>query len=608
MGGYTSYDYGASITEDRLIWREKYSEMKLQANLFKVSPAYLTATPGSVANGSYASTNAIAVTPLFGNGTRTNFYFMRHADFTSSNDTTYKLSVLTTIGNVTIPQLGGSLALYGRDAKIHVTDYVIGGINLIYSSGEIFTWTKSCSGLVAVLYGGAGEAHELAVPDSLAKPSIPQGSSIRVVRKAGAWIIQWQVTPERQVVSIGDLSFYLCWRNEVYNYWTLDLSAPAPISNYASPSKSSVIIKAGYLLRTASIDGNRLRLTGDVNAITEIEVISTPTEVNDLFFNGEQLKTTKSSTGNLLATVVFTPPTITTPDFTALSWKYIDSLPEIQASYDDSLWTPLTHKTSNNPWNTTTPTSMYASDYGYHTGSLIYRSHFTSNGNESTFFVKITGGDGFGHSIWLDSTFLGSWAGLGANQSVLQTVSIPSLAAGEPHVLTVLIDHMGQDEEAPGTDQIKRPRGITDYLLSGHSLSSISWKLTGNFGGEQYLDLARGPRNEGAMFAERMGYHLPNPPSEKWASSSPILDGIKGAGVGFYTTTFELDVPSGWDMPMNFVFNSTAGVDTSLERTGGNYRVQFFVNGFQFGKYGESPPLPSYYRNSLKDTKMTDEK
>jgi beta-galactosidase len=606
MGGYTSYDYGASITEDRLIWREKYSEMKLQANLFKVSPAYLTATPGSVANGSYASTNAIAVTPLFGNDTRTNFYVVRHADFTSLNDTTYKLNVPTTIGNITIPQLGGSLALYGRDAKIHVTDYDIGGINLIYSSGEIFTWTKSFSGLVAVLYGGAGETHELAVPDSLAKPSFPQGSSVKVAQRGGAWVIQWQVTPERQVVRIGDLSLYLCWRNEVYNYWTLDLPAPAPISNYASPSKSSVLIKAGYLLRTASIDGSSLRLTVDVNTTTEIEVISTPVEVTNLYFNDEKLKITKSSSGNLLATVDFIPPSITTPDFSTLSWKYIDSLPEIQASYDDSLWTSLTHTTTNNPWNITTPTSMYASDYGYHTGSLIYRGHFTSNGNESTFFVNITGGDG--HSIFLDSTFLGSWAGLGANQSALQIVSITSLAPGKPHVLTVLIDHMGQDEEAPGTDQIKRPRGITDYLLSGHSLSSISWKLTGNLGGEQYLDLARGPRNEGAMFAERMGYHLPSPPSQKWTSSSPILDGIKGAGIGFYTTTFELDVPSGWDVPMNFVFNSTVEVDGSLDRTGGNYRVQFFVNGFQFGKYGEFSLLLPHYRNSLKDTEMTDEK
>jgi hypothetical protein len=77
---------------------------------------------------------------------------------------------------------------------------------------------------------------------------------------------------------------------------------------------------------------------------------------------------------------------------------------------------------------------------------------------------------------------------------------------------------------------------------------------------------------------------LPDPPSEKWVSSSPILDGIEKAGVGLYTTSFELDVPGGWGVPMDFVFNGTTGSEI-LERTGGNYRVQFFVNGFQFKKY-----------------------
>jgi hypothetical protein len=146
-----------------------------------------------------------------------------------------------------------------------------------------------------------------------------------------------------------------------------------------------------------------LKLTGDVNVTTEIELISAPSEVTDIFFNGEHLKASKSSDGNLLATVDFNPPSITTPDFSTIEWKYIDSLPEIQPSYDDSLWTPLTHTTPNNPWAPTTPTSMYASDYGYHTGSLIYRGHFIANGLESTFFINTTCGDGLGHSVWLDS-------------------------------------------------------------------------------------------------------------------------------------------------------------------------------------------------------------
>jgi len=75
LGGYTSYDYGAVITEERLVTREKYSEAKLEANFLMASPAYLTATPGNATNGTYTDTAAITTTPLFGD--TTNFFVVR---------------------------------------------------------------------------------------------------------------------------------------------------------------------------------------------------------------------------------------------------------------------------------------------------------------------------------------------------------------------------------------------------------------------------------------------------------------------------------------------------------------------------------------------------
>ena len=41
--------------------------------------------------------------------------------------------------------------------------------------------------------------------------------------------------------------------------------------------------------------------------------------------------------------------------------------------------------------------------------------------------------------------------------------------------------------------------------------------------------------------------------------SSPILDGIEKAEVELYTTSFGLDVPGVWDVPMDFAFNGTEG-------------------------------------------------
>lgn len=52
------------------------------------------------------------------------------------------------------------------------------------------------------------------------------------------------------------------------------------------------------------------------------------------------------------------------------------------------------------------------------------------------------------------------------------------------------------------------------------SLSPVLSQV-GNLGGEQYQDLARGPLNEGGMYAEREGYYYPSPPGSKWDLSNP---------------------------------------------------------------------------------------
>lgn len=537
----------------------------------------------------------ISVTPVTGDGINTNFYVVRHGNFTSLESTSYTLSVSTSIGNVTIPQLGGSLTLNGRDSKIHVTDYDIAGINMIYSSAEVFTWAKGVgSSRVLILYGGEGETHEAAFPSSTGKPQLIEGFGVSIMQKESSWVLHWQVNTSRKVVKLDDLYVYLVWRNEAYNYWVLELPAADPIGNFTSSCKERVIVNAGYLIRSAKILDNNLALTGDVNVTTKLEVLSAPVAVSSLTFNDLPLSTSKTQVGNLAATVQYRQPNIQIPNLSQLQWKFVDSLPEIQSSFNDATYKALTHTSSNNPRNLSTPKSLYAMDYGYHAGSFIYRGHFTANSLETTASLNVSGGVGFGHSIWLNQTFLGSWPGAVGIQTCIHNLTFPSkLETGKPYVLTVLIDHMGYDEEAPGTDAIKFPRGILNYFLSGHSQADVEWRMTGNLGGEQYVDLTRGPLNEGSMYAERQGYHLPSPPDTEWTSVSPVQNGIEKAGVGFFTTSFDLNIPTGWDVPISIVFNtSTTGTPRDLNsanQRGSNYRCQLFVNGYQFGKYGKFP-------------------
>ena len=343
-------------------------------------------------------------------------------------------------------------------------------------------------------------------------------------------------------------------------------------------------MQAGYLLRTVDVSDGSVHLTGDLNATTPIEIISgAPQPLKALTFNGKNLPFKQAAGGVVTATAQYTNTTFSIPDLSKIGWKEINSLPEITPTYDDSLWT-VAHLTysNNTARNLTTPRSLYASDYGYNTGNLLYRGHFTANGKETSFALETQGGDAYGYSLWLNNTFLGSFNGAAEYEDWNATYKLPKLVSGKKYVFTVLLDNMGLDENGQAaSSEMKDPRGILDYSLTGHPQAAITWKLTGNLHGEQYEDKTRGPLNEGGLYAERQGYHLPGAPTSTWTKSAlGPMQGITSAGVAFYSTTFDLNMPAGYDIPIAFSFaNSTAGSSVP------SYRCQIYVNGYQFGKY-----------------------
>ena len=225
--GYTSYDYGAAISEDRTVIREKYSEGKLLAKFLMASPAYLSATPMNSSNGSFVNTHEIATTQLAGKVT--NFYVIRHAAYNTYASTNYRLNVRTSKGDVSIPQLSRTLTLNGRDSKISVTDYELGTApRLLYSSADIFTWKAFDSKTVLVIYGALNETHEIAFDAKSAK--IVEGNNVKISSttleaadgqvtssQGNNVIVNWAVTPVRKVVQVGkNLFVYLLSESSFY--------------------------------------------------------------------------------------------------------------------------------------------------------------------------------------------------------------------------------------------------------------------------------------------------------------------------------------------------------------------------------------------------------
>lgn len=584
-GGYTSYDYGSAITESRNVTREKYSELKLIANFAKVSPSYLTATPGDASTSIYADTSNLTVTPLIGNGNGSASYFVvRHSDYASQASTNYKLTIPTSAGNLTVPQIEEKqLTLNGRDSKIHVVDYNLSGTNILYSTAEVFTWKNFAGDKVLILYGGNGEYHELAV-SSGSDISVIEGSTSGIAQQSSGdtIIIGWDVSSTRRIVQVDDLRIFLLSKNAAYDYWVPELPATGTLPGFSTQEKaaSSIIVKAGYLVRTAYLQGSDLHITADFNATTPIEVIGVPENAKNLCINGQRVQHSVDHNGIWVSNVNFSPPEINLPRLQDLDWKYLDTLPEIQLTYDDSAWTAADHKTTNNTGHPlSTPTSLYSSDYGFHTGYLIYRGHFIAGDQSPVFYIQTQGGTAFGSSVWLDDGWIGSMGDDGSSNSNW-TYRLPTLTNGKPHVFTVVIDNMGLDEDwTVGSETMKNPRGILNYEFpegKSYNATPISWKLTGNLGGEGYIDKVRGPLNEGGLYAERQGFHQPEPPSSNWESSSPF-QGLSTPGIGFYSTSFYLDIPSGWDVPLYFTFMNASSSPA--------YRVQLYVNGYQFGKY-----------------------
>ncbi|KAL3417481.1 glycosyl hydrolase family 35 [Phlyctema vagabunda] len=508
----TSYDYGSPIKENRLLTREKYTELKLLAQFLRVSPAYTTMRPVNqypvnTVNGSYFSTNpALAVTQLADVvGNRTVFWIVRHAAYNSLANSTYDLRIPTSHGNLSIPRLGG---------EIHETAFIVPKITDIK------------------VYGADLQNH---------------------TRISDVITINYRIGLSRTVVEIGDIQVVIVNRNEAFDFWVPEWDGGAAIIDFP------------YLIRSAVLKDETLHLRGDLNTTkADAEVFADAARIT---FNGHPVSHTTTSYGSLKfkwkADLV-----VTLPSLEDLEWKYIDSLPEVQQGYNDSAWPAADLLKTTNPRNLTTPTSLYSSDYGFHTNSILWRGHFVATGQEGNFKAEIQGGSAFCTSLWLDDKQLAYFPGIYNVAAKNLTVKIPNLDYGTPHVITIIQDHMGLEQNyGPGGDLHKIPRGILNYGFTSNI--SVYWKTTGNIGGEHFIDRARGPVNEGGLYAERQGYHQPGAPVSAWQALSPFLE--MRTGIHFY---------SGLDVPLSFNLPNSTSI--------GDLRLLIFVNGYQFGKYASN--------------------
>ncbi|KAH0612850.1 uncharacterized protein H6S33_009230 [Morchella sextelata] len=568
----TSYDYAAAISESRDIG-EKFWEGKA-LGLFIDVARDLAQTERVYAGIELTSSPNVNCSLMENPETLSRFYVLRHSTSNATTEDNFTVSMTTSEGDLTVPQYGAA-TLWGLAAKILVSDFPFGKFSLLYSTAEILTASIVDNEPTLVLWVPNGEQAEFVVKGYKAKNKKEvlqtcDGCSINFhADKAGVMIINFHQEAGISVVQFDGFKVVMVDRGVAWKTWVPKLNKD-PLAGL----DKNLIVHGPRLVRKAVISKNELQLSGDTSDETEL-LVHAPKNIKSLTWNGKKIsKFSRSKAGILTATLA--GPKLTEKDVLSQlnsgSWKYKDSLPEVFPEYDDSKWIVANKTASPNPTKPAYFPVLYADDYGFFHGYVLYRGRFSATNGTTGVYMNLQFGTAGGYSAWLNGRFVGSWTGSMASAgNSTWTFPAGAVKADKENVLVILMDHNGKDQFAAALNY----RGIYDISLKGSQPAIFTkWTIQGNAGGTDNIDPVRGPYNEGGITAERAGWHMNGFDSSKWAETKSMT--VPNATVTFFRKEVKFSIPEGYDVPVQIRIGSPAGQ---------KLRVQLWVNGYQYGKY-----------------------
>lgn len=573
---YTSYDYGAPISEARVM-RDKALVLKQMGSFVQAATPVLAQMdkgepldPGNARVRLYHNVN-----PALGS----HVLLAQHNELTGTEAFSFRLK--TRDGSYQVPQ-AGRLTLTGQDAKMLLAAYALERQHLVYSTSEIQTHLQQGPRDVALLYGRDGDDGE---------------TVLRYAARPGVKLLRGQAQVHWDASS-GDLRLNYQHRGLVEVLVTG--AGRAPLLLLIADEKTAqefwrlqgVLVRSPALVRSATIAGQTLQLTGDTTTASALRAW-VPDGITALSFNGRPVASAAQDFSLAARAALPGPDAIKLPDLTALAWtRRFDSL-EADPTFDDSAWRKADAAASAANVYTAPDKGqpvLAMSDYGFHHGDVWYRGRFTTTDARPLQLELFFGGGGAGMiQVWLDGKFLGQQEN-DTGRPFPETTDtfkqlLKDLPAGE-HVLAVVVRNNSHNWDLFADDAHKEARGLIAASIAprgGQRFAiPIAWKIQGNKGGEDIADLVRGPMNNGGLHGERMGWHLPvdaSQPQPGWEATTP---GSAPPAPGSYwlRTTFRLDLPQGHDVQLGLAFGDTTKPRSEVEN-----RALIFVNGWNLGQF-----------------------
>ncbi|MFD4968678.1 beta-galactosidase [Streptomyces sp. NPDC058424] len=552
---YTSYDYGAALDEGRRP-TDKLAPMHQIGHMLQRIPDF-----ARLDRADDVKVRGLRTYHLKNPDTGAHVYVLR-------NDGDQEVSSTLRAAGTDLP-----VTVPARDARLMVTGLSLGRHKVRYSSAQPMLFLNAGRQDVAVFCGRQGDLARV-VLEAAEEPLVTRMSQeaayaydrglLRLTVPLGAGgLIGVRVEGDGN-----DRPLLLLFADE---------ATSMRLWPYDTPS-GSLLVHGPALLRTATVRGSTMHLTGDTVGETGLEMWG-PRGIDGVTWNGRAVPVSATGSGSLRAGAPLAGvPEVTLPALGG--WRTRTENPESGPGFDDSAWKAADRTSSHS----TTPVPkgqpvLFADDYGFHYGDVWYRGTLTDSTNiESVSLAYSTGTQGL-LMAWLDGEPLGTHRMPVPDNSTIRQgswsdtavfpVRGPQRGPGR-RVLSVLVRRMQHDQDGAARDTHKAARGLTAVTFTG-AAPKVRWRIQG----EAAPDPVRGPLNNGGLYGEREGWHLPGFPDRGW---EPVTfpRAARRQGVTWYRTTFRLAVEQGVDASIGLT------LDDDRNRS---YRAQIFLNGWNMGQY-----------------------